>query len=828
VRIRSILSWLSLPIAGVLLYAGGRRVGPAPAIGPFVDPVHGVWGAGRDDASPRRETQELRGLGDSVRVVYDDRGVPHIFAATETDAYRALGYVVARDRLFQLEVQTRAAAGTLTELTGGSPGALRSDREARELGLPRAARRKLAAIDTADPGYAAMRAYADGVNAWIDAMPSSRLPIELRLLGARPTRWEPINSLHLLNRMGLTLSHTRHELTKLEARARIGAAAADALFPIVSPIQEPIQPAGGPRPRRVTRTIPPPGPPDSTAGAVADQFASRFPATFGRGRDVGDALGSNNWAVSPRRTARGHALLAGDPHLELTLPSIWYEVHLVVPAVMDVYGVTIPGAPAVIIGFNRDIAWSFTNTEADVLDWYAETVDDSVAPTRYRLDGEWVPLEVSIERYLDQRGEVVAVDTLRFTHRGPLSKLRGRQWMSFRWTALETSAETRSLVAGMRARSVNEWLDAMAVYQAPAQNMLVADRAGSIGIRSTGWFPLRPGDGRGDVVRDGSKRSSDWTGRWPLARYPQSVNPAQGFLASANQQPIDPLVDSTYLSADWFAPWRAVRINSLLRGDSAVTPETMQRWQTDPGSARADQFVPAILAAVRAKPGSPALTRAASLLAEWDRRYVLENERAVLFEYAMYELANLLWDEFRGSTLRQSVGARPSDAMIAILLDDPSNSWWDVRETPEVERRDDLLRRCLERALARLESQVGEQSSGKWRWGEIRKARIRHLAGIASLSPEPVSVPSGPSTLSPMSEEGRYGASWRMVVELGPEVRAWGIYPGGQSGDPVSPQSRERIARWAAGQLDSLRFPRTADELAAEATRGRLVLRPGR
>ena len=822
--VRGLLSWLSLPIAAVLLYAGARRVGPAPAIGPFVDPVHGVWGAGSHGSTRRRGTEEMPGLGDSVHIVYDDRDVPHIFARNERDAYRALGYVVARDRLFQLELQTRAAAGTLTELVGSN--ALAVDREARELGLPHSARRKLAALDSADPGSAAIRAYAEGVNAWIDAMPGSRLPIELRLLGARPTRWEPINSLHLLNRMGLTLAHSRHELTKLEARARIGAAAADALFPAISPIQEPIQPAGEPRPRRVTRKIPPPGAPDTTARIVADQFASRFPITFARDREAGDALGSNNWAVSPRRTAGGHALLAGDPHLELTLPSIWYEVHLVVPGALDVYGVTIPGAPGVIIGFTRDIAWSFTNTEADVLDWYAETVDDSVAPTRYRLDGEWVPLETSIERYLDPQGSTIAVDTLRFTHRGPLSRSRGRGWMSFRWTVLESSAETRALVAGMRARSVAQWLDAMATYQAPAQNMLVADRAGSIGIRSNGWFPLRPGNGRGDVIRDGSKRSSDWTGRWPLARYPQSVNPAQGFLASANQQPIDPQTDSTYLSVDWYSPWRALRINSLLRADAAVTPETMRKWQTDAGSVRAEQFVPAFLAAVRTRPGSTAQTRAAGILSAWNRRYVRENEQAVLFEYAMLELSGALWDEFSGATLGESGGPRPSDAMIAILLDDPTNAWWDIRRTPEVETRDDVLRRSLERGLARLESELGEASSGRWTWSTIRKARIRHLAGIPSFSPEPVSVQGGPSTLSPSSGDGRWGASWRMVVELGPEMRAWGIYPGGQEGDPLSPRSRDRIARWAAGELDSLRFPRAAEEIAVR--KGTLLLVPDR
>ena len=823
---RQLFAWLAVPVAAVLLYVGARPVGPAPALGAFIDPVHGVWAAGRDDPPPDGERSRISALTDSVSIVYDDRGVPHIFAATEEDAYRALGYVVARDRLFQLELQTRAAAGTLTRLVGAN--ALSVDREARRLGLPRAAERKLASIDSTDPGYAAMRAYADGVNAWIDAMPASKTPIELRLLGARPSRWEPVNTIHLLNRMGLTLAHSRHELVKLETRARVGAAAADALFPSASPIQEPIQPGPGPRPRWVASRLPPPGSPDTTARLLADHVAAVMPAARGPSRESGDAAGSNNWAVSAGRSAVGHTLLAGDPHLELTLPSIWYEVHLVVPGVLDVYGVTVPGAPSVVIGFNRDVAWSFTNTDADVLDWYVETVDDSVAPTRYRLDSEWAPLETRVEPYLDRHGGVIAVDTLRFTHRGPLQRRPGGRWMSFRWTVLETANTTGTFLRGMRARSAAEWLTAMADYPAPAQNMLVADRS-SIAIRSTGWFPLRPGDGRGDVVRDGSTRASDWTGRWPLERYPQSVNPAQGYLASANQQPIDPRVDSTYLAADWFPPWRALWINRLLRADSAVTPDAMRRYQTDPGSARAERFVPALLAAAGSRSGTRALARAAQLLGEWDRRYTPQNERAVLFEYTMFELGGLLWDELRGPGLTSIGGTpRPSDAMISLLLDDPTSPWWDVRATPETEGRDDLLRTSLERGLARALMEFGEPDQGRWRWSAIRKARVRHLAGIASLSPEPVSVQGGPSTLSPSSGDGTWGASWRMVVELGDEVTGLGIYPGGQSGNPLSPRSRDRIARWAAGELDSLRFPRTPSDIDDSRTRGTLVLVPDR
>jgi penicillin amidase len=824
---RSRIGWR--PVVAAILLAGlgfiaTNAVGPAPAIGPLLDPARGIWASVRGAGFRESISATIPGLDGEVRIIYDRRAVPHIFATTPADAYRALGYVVARDRLFQLEVQTRAAAGTLTEMVG--PGALSMDRRMRALGLPRAAERKLAALDTTDPGYRAMAAYSAGVNAWIDGMSAADLPIEFHLLGARPSKWHPINGIHLLNRMGWTLAFSDEELRRVAARARVGAAATDALFPYDSPIQEPIQPTGKPSPRYAFRRLPPPGAPDSSSAAIAAMAMAAAPSMAFDDGGFDDAIGSNNWAVAPSRTAAGRALLAGDPHLDLTLPSIWYEAHMVVPGVLDVYGVTIPGAPSIIIGFNRDVAWTFTNTQADVVDYYAERVDDPASPTRYMLDGSSQPLELRIERYLAPNGSVVAVDTVRYTHRGPMQRTPSG-WVSMRWTIFEPSREMGNFIDVARARSVADWMKAMESYIAPAQNMLVADRAGTIAIRSTGVYPIRPGNGRGDVIRDGSTRASDWTGQWPVAAYPQVVNPAQGFVASANQQPIDPLVNATYLGADWFPPWRAMRINQLLRADTAVTVDAMRRYQTDPGSARADAFVPYFLAAARAGPPSDSLARAAALLAEWDRRYTVDNQRAVLFERAMQELASATWDELRPPGSRAAGGTpRPSDMVLLELLQDSTSAWWDIRATASVERRDEIVRTSLLRGLATAVRERGEPEGGGWRWSGIQRARVDHLAGIAAFGAPPVPTQGGPSTLNPSSGDGGFGASWRMVVELGDDVRGWATYPGGQSGNPLSDRYSDRLDGWSKGTLDTLLVPRAASAFPESAVRGRISLVP--
>ncbi|SVA81953.1 uncharacterized protein METZ01_LOCUS134807, partial [marine metagenome] len=390
------------------LYVGFAPVGPLPPLGPFLDPVHGVWASTRGANLPRSVAYEVSGLTSEVEIIYDDRRVPHIFAETVEDVFRGMGYAVARDRLFQLELQTRATAGTLTQLVGAI--ALPADRRSRRLGLAWSAEKDFSDLPSGSPGAAYLQAYADGVNAWIRKMSPAELPLEYHLLGRTPMSWLPQFSIYLLKRMGWTLAMSNTERRKQAVGALVGNAAADALFPINSPIQEPIQPTGRSEPRFDWSALPPPGDPDPTRLGQL-QALNTFLGPMDEARsELGETvLGSNNWAVAPSRSASGNAILAGDPHLDFQLPSIWYEVHLIVPGELDVYGVTIPGAPAITIGFNRDVAWSFTNTGSDVMDFYRETVEEKDGTQRYLFDGEWLPFLRRIESYDDGDGRVLAV-----------------------------------------------------------------------------------------------------------------------------------------------------------------------------------------------------------------------------------------------------------------------------------------------------------------------------------------------------------------------------------------------------------------------------------
>jgi penicillin amidase len=312
------------------------------------------------------------------------------------------------------------------------------------------------------------------------------------------------------------------------------------------------------------------------------------------------------------------------------------------------------------------------------------------------------------------------------------------------------------------------------------------------------------------------------------------MNPPQGFLASANQQPVDPRVNPSFMGSHWYSPWRAIRINQLLRGDSAVTSDDMRKFQTDPGSVRADAFVPRFLAAAAHEDsvgrGDATLREAATLLSEWDRQYTKTNRRAVLFDKAMQELASRTWDELaapKGSHDDPTATEYPETQILYELMETPNSPWWDDHRTKSVtEDRDAILSESLRAGYLIARKKYGDPSSDGWLWSNVQPANIYHLARIKSFSALGIPVQGGPSTLSPSDTSGKQGPSWRMVVELGPDVKAWATYPGGQSGNPASPRYTDRLKLWSNGELAPVLFPRKPGDLDPKRVISTLTLNP--
>lgn len=798
--------------AAALLYGLSQPVGGVPPLGTLLDPWKGLYATARDAHHPREETLVLTPLDDTVTVIRDARGVPHLFAKSDRDAVVALGYVVAQDRLFQMDFLPRVAAGRLAEVFG--PDLVPADRFLRETGMAWGARRNATRIrNEGGIEWDLVRWYGSGVNAYLDALEPADLPFEFRLLQYEPERYTSMTALLLLQYMNYDLSYRTDDAGYAVVKSRLGAEAYRKLYPQYADLFVPMVPgsegsfsASQRRSGDVTGASAVLG----RRARMQDAWAGTALAGYRPGK------GSNNWAVHGRRSATGAPLLAGDMHLSLTLPSIWYEAHLVTPT-MNVYGVTIPGAPVLVEAFNDYVGWTFTNTDADVVDHYRLTVDSS--RTRYRFQGGYRNL-TAVPDTIRVAGAPDVLDTLYYAHWGPVTF--GQQGaVALQWTAHDSSRTLRALWGMHHARSHDELEEAMRYWDTPMQNVLSAGVDGTIAVRSTGYLPIRAA-GHGMGLLDGSTDAFAWTGRVPFDELPHASNPAHGFLTSTNQQP----ADSTYpyyLRHDWRDAFRSLRIDTLLRRKPAHSVDDFKAYQADVHAVQYDLFVPLLDTLAGLRPRADTLR---AMLRAWDGTTTVDRAEPLILDTFLRSLRELAWDEpaFAGTI-------RPNMTRLYLLLrDEPASPWLDVRATEERERASDLLRMALDASADTLE-QVYGWGSANWRWGDHHHILFQHVTGSEALRPlwrGPVEYPGFANTLSPAG--GRpttKSASWRMIVDFSRQPPAGiGVYPGGQSGHPFSDLYDRHLPTYLAFEYYDLLKPATPEELGGGANLRRLTLEP--
>lgn len=811
----------------------------APVSGPLrvetlLDPVDGFWRTAR--AADGLDTGEMRmpGMQAPVRVVFDERAVPHIFANSDEDAIRAFGFVVSGERLFQMDFLRRVTAGRLAEVLG--PGLVDTDRFLRGTGMARAVADNVRWMEEDDRiDLKAARWFAEGVNARLDALDDADLPVEFRLLGYRPERWEPSDAFLVGWNLMFDLTYQRESALVMD-RVRQALSPEDfaQLFRVDEPYSVPIVPleerhwgaagfrasgAGLSGSRSAMASVRRAGAADVAerrevvAGAVepvadvrpegvAVEAASGPPATEG----FFPGKGSNNWAVSGSRSATGSPIVAGDMHLGLTLPAIWYEVHLVTPD-MNTYGVTVPGVPVPIEAFNRSVGWTFTNTGADQIDHLS--LELNPAKTQYRYEGGWRDLELAVDS-IAVLGEESVADTVRWSHWGPVSFDGGRA-IATRWTGHSRIRTFEALWRMNHATTYSEFEDALRYWDVPMQNILVGAPGDTVAIRSTGYLPIRA-DNAGFGVRDGSRSSSEWTGRVPFEELPHVINPERGYLASTNQRP----ADSTYpyyLGQDWRAVFRSLRIDELLSGQPVHSVDEVASYQADVHAVQRDRLVPLIQDLDGLAPEAAAFRDA---LVAWDGSTAIDLRAPVLFSVWESLLREMVWDESEFD--RRS----PSRARLYELLEsDPASRWLDVVGTPGVETAPDVLRSSLVAAADSV-------SLDGPKWGEVHGLLLRHITGSAALRPlwrGPIPYPGYSETLSPGA--GRtvtHSASWRVVLDFSADrIVARGIYPGGQSGNPFSGRYDASVQDFASFRLYDLHTPETPNELESDH---RLIIQP--
>jgi len=738
--------------------------------------------------SPPATTGEVKlaGLSGPVDLVWDENAVPHIFAPSMRDAYRVLGWVHARDRLWEMESQRRIGQGRLSEIVG--PLGLDLDREMRTLGLYRLAEQNYATLDPET--RAGIDAYAAGVNDYLNH-PAAPLPLEYQLLGIAPEPWRPADSLVWGRLMSLQLSSNfREEAVRAELAGRVSSAIFRQLFPDAPNYPGPSTLAG-------------------LEGIDWKRFAGHLPP------ELGPSHASNEWVVDGTQTKSGKPLLANDPHLGLSAPILWYLARIVTPE-ESLAGVTAPGVPFHILGHNGKIAWGATTTGGDVQDLFVEELVPG-EPGRYRTpDG---PASMA------SRDEVIKVRfgkdvhlTVRETRHGPvisdtdpaLAAAAGDgKVLALSFIGLDPADTTTEAVRRIdRAQNWTEFQAAMKLWRSPEQNLVYADTDGHIGFTSVGPLPVRkrPTD---DFPAPGWSGEADWVGLTDFAQLPQGFDPPTHRFVNANNRVVGPDFP-IYIGRHYESPFRAERINEMLDSGRAYTVEDFARMQLDVKTGDAKLLLPRLL---KAAPADENARRALALLAKWDAVMDRGRPEPLIYTAWAYELQRALVEERLGPTNRFSFY---DPALIARLLD---------QEPGGAEQAAAILGRTLDGTLAALAREYGTNMDS-WRWGAAHRAALTsQLLGripvLGSLFDISVPTSGGDETVG-RAGTGRgdgitfpdvHGPGYRGVFDLPDPDKSPFILATGQSGNPLSPHYGDMTERWRDGGAFTLTG--TADAVAA-------------
>jgi penicillin amidase len=793
---------ISLTITVLLIWTLNRSwyIGriPIPALGKFLSPSHGFWQNLESKGYKFPASLKLPGLKQPVTVVFDSLMIPHLFAQSDDDLYYAQGYITAFHRLWQMEFQTHAAAGRLSEIMGSGQddGILNYDRQQRRLGMVYAAENGLRGMERNPVAKMVATRYAEGINAYITSLSYKELPIEYKLLNYQPEEWTALKSALLLRSMAQTLNMGDKDMQMTNALKLFGKEMIDVLYPDLEMMGDPIVDKPG-------KWDFEPVPLSDTVNALPDDFIKITGLTT-----PNPTLGSNNWAVSGTKTKSGYPILCNDPHLTISLPSIWYAIQLHAPGI-NCMGVSLPGSPGIIIGFNDSIAWGVTNAQRDLVDWYRITFQDN-SKEKYLLDGEWKATRKAVEKIV-VRGRDAFFDTVVYTHWGPVPydenfrAENNRSHYAFRWIAHDESEELLTFYKLNRAKNHTDYMQALDHFSSPAQNFVFASVSGDIAMRIQGKFPVRK-KYEGKFVLDGSKSVQATQAYIPFAHNVMDKNPERGFVGSANQYPADATYPY-YITAVSYEAYRNRRINNLLRQADAITVTDMMRLQQDTYSIKAEELLPVLLSRLTNAPGSEEEQKALAILKTWDYYYTKDAEAPAYFENWWRNLFASIWDEMRSDSLALSFPSAWNT--ISLIRTKPDFEFFDDRSTPERETLTQLVNQAFKKSVADVSKWKNENKKTA-RWADYKDTYVEHLARLEALS---YRVQHGGHGDAVNASSRRHGPSWRMIVSVEPDgPQAFATYPGGQSGNPGSAHYNSMLNRWADGTYFKLLFLREANQ----------------
>lgn len=730
--------------------------------------------------------RSLEGLSAEVRIIKDSWGVPHIFARNEKDLYFACGYIHAQERMWQMDLNRRAGYGRLSEIFGEKT--FEKDRLLRNFSLREVALRDLEKVSSKMKEL--LICYAEGVNAWMDSR-GWNWPPEFLLLRYRPEPWQLVDSLLVRGIMALSLSYEyQNEVIRARLVKKLGPEEA------LSILEE---------------------------GAVipSHELAAISLSPL---LEIHDNQGSNSWVLQGSKTVSGRPLLANDPHLEINLPPIWYEIHLNCPT-MNVVGVSIPGSPLVILGHNQHIAWGMTYSTADCQDLYLERFNDS---RDMYLNGKgWKPLRKIQEKIrIRGRKEAEKMEIL-WTERGPIISpiiLETQVPVSLRWTVYEGGRTFEAFYLLNKACNWEEFKEALKLFDAPSHNFVYADRYGNIGYYLSGRISLRPIEAAlypfPGWVEDGQ-----WQGDIAEEEKPHLFNPEKGYIVTANNK-IIPENYPYYVSLDWDAPFRAERIEELLLQKEKQDAETLKRIQNDIYSKKAELILPLLLGIKGEKTG---IRESLDILREWDLQVNSQKGAALFLAFmdALHE--EVFQDELGKEFERFDFFYRRKKAGLLRILSDPFSPWFDDKETDSIESRERIFEVSLEKARRRLEKKYGAVEN--WDWTRMHAITFRHVLGQSPLlrffnrGPYPLDGNAFTVKVSfSIRDSGvTHGVSYRQIIDLGDHRNSVCVITSGQSGHVLSHSYDDQIPLWLGELYHPMLF--SLEEIEDEA-RGILLLKP--
>lgn len=746
----------------------------------------------------------LEHLTAPVTVFRDSLGVPHIYASNEMDLYRTTGYVMAQDRLWQMDLLRRITTGRLSEVL--DPGLVDADLLFRALDFPAKSAMVLSGLDPEI--LAGIEAFTDGVNQFI-AQHRKKLPFEFTLLGYSPDLWEPVHTANLIGYMAWDLSSgwsTDMALYKIQQ------VISDTLFAELLPDL---------RYQKITVF------PDFMRSHNELELTSYMSDAIRLVDDLGLQVfeASNNWAVSGKKSETGMPVMSNDMHLGLMAPGIWYQMHQVIEGKLNVTGVALPGAPYIIAGHNEDIAWGMTNVTVDDLDFYLETINP-VDSNQYLLDGRWTDMRVVKEEIAVKGKDEPEIRINRFTHRGPVvSRFRGvnDRVISARWQGNEYSNEIRSVYLLNRAGNWDEFRDAVKTFNSVSQNIVYADRWGNIGLQTSAGIPIRKGNGI--LIYPGDTSLYDWTGQVPFEELPYTYNPECGYVSSANNKTVGK--DYPYYIGSWFSlPCRVGRIREMLEDKEKLGTGDFKRMLRDQNSNFARRMTPVYLSALSGNMGE-IYQQAYRELESWEYDMDASSSAALIFEVMWQELTRAIFHDELGDERyplmhRNNIIARN---LIYRLSETGASSWCDDIQTPgRKETFQDNIQTAFRHTVDTLTSRYGNNPA-QWQWGDLHSVALQHPLGSVKIVNRLFKVNRGPYPVGgsfhtvcpytyPLGESfiADHGASERHIFNTADWDRSLTVIPTGESGVPSSPHYLDQTDLYVNNKFHSDYFSRQAVE----------------